>query len=94
MNVVYLDKLLNEHLMAIEILNKKYDIDVVEIKLINQQLKILPENIGNLVALQKLNLGYNKLTKLPESLGNLTTLCKLYLEDNQLISLPDGKKVL
>lgn len=57
--------------MAIKILNKNYDIDIVEIKLINQQLKILPENISNLAALQILNLEYNKLTNLPNSIKKI-----------------------
>ena len=34
----------------------------------------LPENIGNLIALENLDLYINQLTSLPESIGNLISL--------------------
>ena len=48
------------------------------------ELKELPESIGELVNLQKLDLGYNKLKKLPESIKNLKKLKLLKLERNKL----------
>ena len=38
------------------------------------QLKELPESIGNLSNLQKLDIRYNQLKELPESIGNLSNL--------------------
>jgi Leucine-rich repeat (LRR) protein len=53
-------------------------------------LESLPESIGQLKNLKKLNLRNNKLKKLPESIGQLTKLEKLSLADNNLESLPES----
>ncbi|MGD2183457.1 COR domain-containing protein [Lusitaniella coriacea] len=53
------------------------------------QLRELPEFLGNLTQLQQLHLSSNQLTQLPDFLGNLTQLQRLYLNFNQLTQLPD-----
>jgi len=45
----------------------------------------IPDNIGNLIYLDTLNLAYNQLTgEIPESMGELENLDYLYLYSNQL----------
>jgi len=70
-----------------------------ELDLRNMQLTELPESIGQLKQLRKLDLGHewgkedkdkNRLTTLPDSLGQLTQLTSLNLSDNQLTALPDS----
>jgi Leucine-rich repeat (LRR) protein len=58
------------------------------------ELSTLPEALGQLTNLQKLNLSGNQLTTLPESLGQLTNLQLLYLFDNQLTTLPESLEQL
>ncbi|WP_310429621.1 leucine-rich repeat domain-containing protein [Chamaesiphon sp. VAR_48_metabat_135_sub] len=53
-------------------------------------LEALPENIGDLTYLTKLNLNGNRLTSLPESIGNLTNLTELYLNGHKLTNLPES----
>ncbi|EPQ17199.1 E3 ubiquitin-protein ligase LRSAM1 [Myotis brandtii] len=55
----------------------------------DNQLTALPEDIGQLTALQVLNLERNQLTYLPRSIGNLTQLQTLNVKDNKLKELPD-----
>jgi Leucine-rich repeat (LRR) protein len=62
---------------------------VTELGLSGKSLKSLPENLGNLTALQTLNLSCNQLTALPESVGNLQSLTFLDLTSNQLANLPE-----
>jgi internalin A len=68
-----------------------------ELDLCSMKLTELPESIGQLKQLRKLDLGHdwqknkedkNRLTTLPESLGQLTQLTSLNLSDNQLTTLP------
>jgi Leucine-rich repeat (LRR) protein len=63
----------------------------------NMALTELPESIGQLTKLQKLDLSWNdygnektknQLTTLPDSLGQLTQLTELDLSNNQLTTLP------
>jgi len=61
-----------------------------EIDLKFKRLTSLPESIGNLKSLKRLNLESNRFTSLPESIGNLKSLKKLNLEDNGLTSLPES----
>ena len=73
-----------------------------ELDLTNLGLTELPEEIGQLVNLEVLNLGYeygkdgetNQLTELPKWLGNLTQLQRLDLYFNQLTTLPDSLRNL
>ena len=54
-----------------------------------QQLMMLPETFGQLVALQRLNLQGNKLATLPQTFGQLLALQRLYLQSNKLATLPE-----
>ena len=56
----------------------------------SEKLTELPEALGQLTRLQKLNLSRNQLTSLPESLGRLTQLETLNLSRNHLTSLPES----
>ncbi|MFX0146984.1 MAG: GTP-binding protein [Candidatus Hodarchaeota archaeon] len=53
-------------------------------------LKNLPDNFGNLISLQKLDLSSCNLTLLPKSIGKLEGIRILDLYDNNLISLPNS----
>lgn len=53
-------------------------------------IESLPDAIGELKFLKRLNISRNKLTNLPESIGNLCQLEKLNLNNNQLKTLPDS----
>lgn len=61
-----------------------------ELVLSDLRVASLPESVGNLTYLTRLDLSGNQLTKLPESLGNLTSLKEINLGDNQLTALPDS----
>ena len=50
----------------------------------------MPEAIGQLSQLQRLDLGGNQLTALPEAIGQLSQLQRLDLSDNQLTALPEA----
>ncbi|MEE1964618.1 leucine-rich repeat domain-containing protein [Allomuricauda taeanensis] len=63
---------------------------VTELGLTGLDLKVLPSKIGDLSALENLELGYNQLANIPLSIGNLTSLKFLYLSDNQLTEIPDA----
>jgi internalin A len=54
------------------------------------ELTRLPRSIGQLAALQTLNIHHNPLTELPESIGQLTALRTLSLHNNKLTSLPES----
>jgi len=64
--------------------------NVVDLGLYQYGLETLPESIGQLKSLKKLNLDHNKLSTLPESIGNLTSLQNLNLSYNQLSTLPES----
>jgi internalin A len=51
---------------------------------------LLPESIGQLAQLKRLNLFGNQLSALPESIGELAQLEELDLSDNQLRALPES----
>ncbi|XP_062937695.1 E3 ubiquitin-protein ligase LRSAM1 isoform X2 [Cynocephalus volans] len=55
----------------------------------DNQLTALPDDIGQLTALQVLNVERNQLTYLPRSIGNLSQLQTLSVKDNRLKDLPD-----
>ena len=50
----------------------------------------IPDSIGNLKNLEKLNLNGNSITSIPDSIGNLKKLKHLDLGNNYLNSLPDS----
>jgi Leucine-rich repeat (LRR) protein len=52
------------------------------------RMNLLPEKIGNLTALKKLDLSGNRIRKIPEGISQLTHLTELYLYDNKLDKLP------
>ena len=56
---------------------------------VNQQLTVLPENIGNLTSLASLYMEWNYITVLPESFSALTNLFNLVISNNLLTSLPE-----
>ena len=56
----------------------------------SKKLTELPESLGQLTQLQRLELYNNQLTALPESLGQLTQLQTLHLSRNQLTALPES----
>ncbi len=58
--------------------------------LYQQQIKSLPDSIGNLSELVSLRCVDNRLTSLPDSIGNLSNLRELRLYKNQLKILPDS----
>jgi Leucine-rich repeat (LRR) protein len=49
----------------------------------------MPESLGNLVNLRRLDLHGNNLGELPESVGNLVRLAELDRSDNVLSEMPD-----
>ena len=57
---------------------------------IDNDIKSLPDSIGDLESLEILNLRSNKLIQLPESISKLTKLRELNLGFNDLTSLPDS----
>ncbi|KAL2917408.1 hypothetical protein HK105_203073 [Polyrhizophydium stewartii] len=56
----------------------------------HNELTELPDWIGTLKTIVRLELGENHLTALPESIGNLKKLWRLALHNNRLTSLPDS----
>lgn len=53
------------------------------LNLSKNQLKELPESIGNLKNIETLNLSFNQFEKLPKSIGNLKKMKSLELEYNE-----------
>ena len=58
------------------------------LKLKNKSLKEIPNCIGHLINLEKIDLSYNQLINIPESIDNLQNLEILHLYNNILSSLP------
>ena len=56
----------------------------------NCGLAAVPPELGDLVGLERLNLGTNAITSLPAEIGKLTALDKLALFGNQLTTLPSA----
>lgn len=64
-------------------------IDIIKKSLLhNNQLAVLPNDIGNLSQLQMLDLSSNYLMSLPESIQQLQALQTLNLRFNQFTSIP------
>lgn len=62
--------------------------------LVNEGIKFLPKEIGELTELQILTINDNDLTHLPEEIFNCTKLVKLEIKNNELINLPSGIRKL
>jgi Leucine-rich repeat (LRR) protein len=62
---------------------------VTELYIDGKHLLRVPESIGNLERLEKLNLSENLLKALPESMGRLKSLRELDLSHNELTTLPE-----
>lgn len=62
---------------------------ITKLGLFQKKLTSLPRSIGNLHALQYLNLAHNFLTNLPDSIGSLSSLYELTLIYNNLKDLPE-----
>jgi hypothetical protein len=60
-----------------------------ELDLSGLRLLSLPEQIGNLTQLMRLDLYRNQLQALPDCFANLVYLTQLTAEDNSLTALPD-----
>ena len=54
-----------------------------ELCMVNQNIKSIPDCIGDLKALNILNLSYNKINEIPNSIGNLENLEYLYLKNHE-----------
>lgn len=64
---------------------------LVELCMVNQNIRFIPNCIGELTNLQILNLNYNKVGEIPASIGNLKKLEYFYLKRDQgyLSSIPE-----
>lgn len=60
-----------------------------QIHLCRMNLRFLPNEIGDVTHLRKLNLSLNKLRSLPSTIGNLICLRQLFLNGNELTSIPE-----
>ena len=85
-----------------EVFKKPFDIGIqtwsygrlIAINLEGLNLSILPETIGILTTLEKLELSNNNLSSLPEGFGGLKPLKYLYISNNNLSFLPNSIKNL
>jgi len=71
-----------------------YDSETTEINVANMELTELPDCIGGLINLEKLDAWNNNFTELPASIGSLINLEILSLADNSITSLPESIKNL
>ncbi|UPY78696.1 leucine-rich repeat domain-containing protein [Leptospira weilii] len=69
-----------------EALQNTMNVSVLNLE--NNELRILPKEIGQLRNLEVLYLENNELTTLPQEIGQLVNLEVLYLHNNQLRTLP------
>ncbi|KAG8064768.1 hypothetical protein GUJ93_ZPchr0004g38718 [Zizania palustris] len=63
---------------------------VESVRLVDRQLRHLPEAFGRILGLRVLDVSRNKLEVIPDAIGGLDHLEELYLTSNALISLPDS----
>jgi len=59
-----------------------------KLSLNNNQIKILPPEIGSLTNLQTLSLNNNQIKSLPSEVGNLIQLRNLWIDNNRMETLP------
>jgi leucine-rich repeat protein SHOC2 len=64
--------------------------DLPWLELSGKEITNLPESIGNLTYLTRLNLGFNHLDRVPDSLFKLINLIELNLSGNRLTILPES----
>lgn len=62
---------------------------LMKLEITGNNIKTIPESIGNLTNLKTLTLRCGKLKKIPETIGSLIKLEKLDLEFNKLKNIPD-----
>jgi leucine-rich repeat protein SHOC2 len=75
----------------LEAIIEKARIDrVSELNLRYKQLSRLPDSIGSIRTLKRLDLTGNELTKLPDSIGKLAKLDTLDVTDNWLTTIPES----
>jgi Leucine rich repeat len=75
--------------LAVTGLDAKGKLRVIELHLAKMGLTSLPDAIGQLSALRKLDLSDNSLAQLPASLSHLRALRSLNAYHNQLVNLPN-----
>ncbi len=63
---------------------------VTKLNISSYGLKRLPDSIGNMKALEGLDVNDNQLTALPDSIGNMKALKWLDVQNNRLTALPDS----
>ena len=54
------------------------------------QIGVLPKEIGNLKELRHLNMAHNQIAAIPETMANLTLLRVCDLSDNRIAELPEA----
>ncbi|MDJ0554367.1 MAG: leucine-rich repeat domain-containing protein [Microcoleaceae cyanobacterium MO_207.B10] len=82
---------LNDDQEITKIFTKIGELEYLEkLDLRNNEIKIIPESITNLVNLTHLHLASNKLTQIPESITNLVNLTHLHLDSNKLTKIPES----
>jgi Leucine-rich repeat (LRR) protein len=86
--LLHKNTIINQMSMSITILGKEYNINLQTLDLSDNQLMIMPAEIGKLVNLQNLYLENNQLMIMPAEIGKLVNLQYLSLENNSLSSLP------
>ncbi|KAG0380012.1 hypothetical protein BGX24_010611 [Mortierella sp. AD032] len=65
-------------------------ISLLNLDLHTNDLKTLPDKLGSLKTLRRLNVAINKIEEIPPSIGQLQLLEWLNLNDNKLITLPSS----
>jgi len=63
-------------------------LDLVEIDLSHNQIKIIPPEIGQLKHLNTLHLDHNQIKSIPKELGQLDSLETLSLKGNDIVTIP------
>ena len=59
-----------------------------EITALPENIKTLPDSIGNLAQLERFDIEGKSFLSLPETIGNLSNLTKLYLYNTRIKTLP------
>lgn len=64
-------------------------INLKELKLDTNDLRVLPSEIGDLVHLERLSLSNNNLNTLPDTLGNMINIQSIHLANNKFKKIPN-----